>query len=58
MCLLQESDTLDTNELQSLSKVLDLHKNLAHQAHIIHENVTKHSDSYHDAEVSIFINIK
>lgn len=49
-------DTLkDLDEIQSMSKALDMHKSLAHNAHNIHSFAAKRSDKHHDPEVSSYI---
>lgn len=50
-----DTANLELYELQSLSKALDIEKQLATEAHRIHGEVTRRNDKYHDPEISSYL---
>nr|URS72993.1 ferritin heavy chain protein [Riptortus pedestris]URS72995.1 ferritin light chain protein [Riptortus pedestris]BAN20096.1 ferritin 2 heavy chain homologue [Riptortus pedestris] len=52
------TNVFEMHELESLSRALDMSKQLANKAHHIHGEVTKKNDKYHDADTINFLEDK
>lgn len=56
--VMQSSSNFELYELESLAKALDIEKQLATHAHLIHREATRNRPEFHDPEISSFIEEK